>query len=219
MLDQYLLAVEIALNDGFKSIEVPDGSLPLLERALKQRVGQISQTQLSVRTTDEAKRNTLSEVYGEASFPHHTDFAFRPFPPRVIVLVNQTDDEFEAPTMVSRLKSLPNKALEVHARSRWRLKSKGRSFVVGGITNLGNHIIHRWDTTFFEPENSAAWLCVHRIAKVISQVETIHKWAPRTALIIDNWNCTHARSYSGGDAKGKRLLLRLEGWHHAGVDG
>jgi len=217
-MDQYGEAIEKALNEGFASLEVPEGSRSKLERELRCRIGLVTSTELTLKAIDEAKPNTLSAKFGLGEFPHHTDFAFRSLPPRLIVLINDTDSAFDTPTMVSRFDDWPGRASEVHARSQWLLKTKGSAYVVGGITNIGDHVVRRWDTTFLEPENGAAWFCVQKIGKLISSSESVHEWLPRTALLIDNWNCTHSRGFVRDELAGKRRLCRLEAWYHAGLD-
>ncbi|MER8401540.1 hypothetical protein [Mesorhizobium sp. M1348] len=170
-----------------------------------------------MKNAEEARANTLSARHGVNSFPHHSDFAFRPFPPRLIILINETQQSYETPTNVTRIIDLPKKMQDIHARSQWHLRVRGMAFVVGGMTAVGKHLIHRWDTDFLEPENGEAWACLQIIKKLVPRVESPHKWKPKSALLIDNWNCTHSRGYAKGGGE-NRELVRLEAWHHAGVD-
>ncbi|MDX1205057.1 hypothetical protein GOL97_17150 [Sinorhizobium medicae] len=219
MRDQYHEAIEVALNDGFAAISLPDGSRPLLERALKQRIGPATATALSIKSHREARPKTLSEKYGAGEFPHHTDFAFRPYPPRLIVLINETDEKFERPTTVTRFVDLPKELRECHAKTLWNLKTKAGSFVVGGTTAIGKHIIHRWDVEFLSPHNGVAFFAKDRISKTLPRLEKIHRWEPRSALLLDNWNATHSRGRPQlGEDDRERRLHRLEAWHHAGMD-
>jgi len=117
--------------------------------------------------------------------------------------------------MVARFLDMHQKARDIHARTLWTLKTKTGSFVVGGTTAIGKHIIYRWDTEFLSPYNGAAYFAAQRIGKAFSSFEVRHKWEPRSALLVDNWNCTHSRG-EGDDQK--RRLLRLEAWHYAGMD-
>src|SRR4051794_19082254 len=117
MRDQFREAIERTLDDGFASIPISEGTRPLLERALKQRIGGITATELSIKLQDEAKPNTLSAKYGAGEFPHHTDFAFRPQPPRLIALINSTDQAYERSTVVARFADLPENMLVLHAKT------------------------------------------------------------------------------------------------------
>ncbi|MGH0343926.1 hypothetical protein NKY44_08895 [Sinorhizobium meliloti] len=216
--DRFREAVECALEDGFAAIPFPDGSRPHLEQALKQRIGSVTSTSLSIKSEEEARPNSLSAKYGAGEFPHHTDFAFRPYPPRLIALINETDEAYDRSTAVTRFVDLPEKLLELHANTLWNLKTRAGSFVIGGTTSIGDHNIRRWDIEFLTPHNGIAHLVAEKIPEVFSKLETIHKWEPRSAVLVDNWNCTHSRGVTqGGDDKNRRLL-RLEAWHHAGMD-
>lgn len=218
MRDQFREAIEAALNDGFATLPLSEGSRPLLERAMKQRIGAVSSSHLTVKSDEEAKQNTLSAKYGAGEFPHHTDFAFRPYPPRLVVLVNEMSETHVRPTKITRFTDLTSEVRLLHSKTLWNLKTKVGSFVVGGKTALGQHTIHRWDAEFLSPANRAAYVANGMIRRAISEAEIVHVWKPHCALIVDNWNCTHSRGAVLGLRDESRRLLRIEAWHHAGVD-
>lgn len=218
MRDQFREAIECALSDGFVAIPFPDASRPLLDRALKQRIGAVTSTDLAIKSQEEARPKSLSAKYGDGQFPHHTDFAFRPYPPRLIILINETDEAYERPTTVTRFADLHEKARVLHARTLWSVKTKAGSFVVGGKSAIGRHTINRWDVEFLSPNNGIAKFAAERLSKAFSMLEKVHRWEPKSALLIDNWNCTHSRGEAPEVDDKKRQLVRLEAWHHAGMD-
>lgn len=183
-----------------------------------QRIGSVTSTSLSIKSEEEAKPNTLSAKFGAGKFPHHTDFAFRPYPPRIIVLINETNQTYKRPTAITRFVDLPTQMLELHARTMWNLKTKAGSFVVGGVTAIGSHTIRRWDVQFLTPHNWAAHLAVEKLRVAFPTLEKLHEWEAHSAILIDNWNCTHSRGENQQGDDQHRRLVRLEAWHHAGMD-
>jgi hypothetical protein len=211
-------AIDETLEAGIASISIADGGIEALSRALRRRIGATSSTNLQVKEHPEARRNTLSARYGSGPFPHHTDFAFCATPPRIIVLVNQTDNAFGRPTTVCNLANLGKREKAALSQSLWKLRTRARKFVVAGRTKLGRNFIHRWDLEVLSPSNGSAYFCKKILPNAFNGVETTRPWEPKSALLIDNWNCTHSRGRAGGEGDHQRQLLRIEVWHHAGMD-
>ncbi len=83
-------AISLALSEGFASFSLGAINEIELHRQLCA-LGVVSRTDLIVKSADEARPNTLSSRHGTGHFPHHTDFAFKPRPPRLIALCNITE--------------------------------------------------------------------------------------------------------------------------------
>lgn len=202
--------------------EVALCDIPLTEilRSLRRDIGHVTRSELSVKSTEEARKNTLSHLHGKGRFPHHTDFAFRAMPPRVIVLVNDSSEDFERPTLVASAASVSDGLRLAWEKSFWTLATREGSFVVSGRFRQGANEGYRWDRDFLRPANFHAERCVRELPNELMLGEVACSWKPNTALLIDNWNCTHGRGALplGGDDTGQRVLTRYEVWQHAGLD-
>ena len=182
-------------------------------------MGEITSSELTVRGTEQALPNTLSHRYGAGMFPHHTDYAFRPHPPRAIILVNKTSEAFTRPTYFTRLEDIGEPYTGTLRNSFWTLQLKEGHFIVGGVFSAGSKQGYRWDQDFLSPENSDAWRCRKEVPDALVSHQRKHEWLPQTALLIDNWRCTHSRgALPEGDDAGQRSLQRYEVWQHAGLD-
>lgn len=206
--------IDVALANGFVSFSTSDW--PHLRMQLTRTIGAITTTDLSVKEVDHARPNTLSARHGAGHFPHHTDFAFRPVPPQIVALVNESDQEFERPTYVTRLSSVTSDLVASLDRSAWSLRVRGKTFVVFGGLTVGKHTARRWDTEFLEPREANAFRCSRELPAILQANQDRYDWGPRTGLLIDNWSCTHARGIADNDT-GRRQLTRYEIWHHAGM--
>lgn len=202
---------------GFASINLAADELEHFLKALR-RIGRITRSELIVRTQAEARSNSLSGRFGVGGFPHHTDFAFRPIPPRLLILHNESSHVFQRGTFVSTVDLLPPKLLRTLDRSSWYLTNGGRTFNVSARISIGDRSAIRWDPLCLSAANAAAHECCELIPRQLSQSQVRHRWSPGSALIIDNWRSTHAREAleEGGDHD--RRIIRYEVWQHARMD-
>lgn len=213
------MLLEETWDKGWQTVALDEVALGDVLRHLQRHVGTVTSSELRIKTPDEARPRSLSARYGTGAFPHHSDFAFRPTPPRLIVLVNSGARSFRRTTALSSLRGLPDMLDRSLTTSMWHLHTARGAFLVSGRYTLGRHIVGRWDVEFLQPSNSAAWACTDALPATLSERQVEHVWGPMTALIVDNWNCTHARSPSAGPADDEqRRLTRYEVWHHAGMD-
>lgn len=168
-------------------------------------------TILEMKTSENARQFSLSKKHGTGGFPFHTDFAFRAIPPRFVVLCNLSDSTFTRTTRVCALKMLNGDFIELLKGSIWQLQtSRGRCLLNGEIS-LGSNKGFRWDTDFLYPDNDHALAAIKMALPIMQKSSIDLGWEPNSALLIDNWNCVHARSF-GDDADDNRKLLRIEAW-------
>jgi hypothetical protein len=208
-------AVAQTLTEGYAFVPLSN-NLECLLQSLRRYVGKVTCTELAVRSPHDAKPNTMSRLFGKGEFPHHTDFAFRPLPPRLIFLVNDTDLAFDRVTYVTPLRLLPSNDINKIISSAWELRTPAGVFTVSGGFNIaGTHVL-RWDTVFLQPSNETAIHCAEIIPEILRNHQIEHCWDQHSALLIDNWSCTHARGPAGsGVIDMDRRLKRYEVWHHA----
>lgn len=203
---------------GFASFQATASDLQILVRFLR-RIGSVTETDLTIKPQSEARVNTLSHRYGASEFPFHTDFAFRPRPPRYIVLCNE-GHESARETLISNIDQLPIQIVENLTKSTWHLRRQSRSFELGGTLLIDQQRAFRWDNDFLEPANDHALSCLEEVPRLLSSQQRRISWTiPNTVVIIDNWLCAHARGPSASRRDDHtRKLKRLEVWQYAGVD-
>ncbi|WP_413658734.1 TauD/TfdA family dioxygenase [Nitrobacter sp.] len=202
---------------GFASINLATDEIEQLLKALRQR-GRVTKSELIVKTPAEARPRSLSGRFGVGEFPHHTDFAFRPIPPRLLVLHNESSHAFQRATFVSAVDLLPARLLRTLDRSSWHLTNGGRTFNVSARIPIGDQSAIRWDPLCLSAANAAAHECCELIPHQLSQSQVRHRWSPGSILIIDNWRSTHAREALEGGGDHDRRIIRYEVWQHARMD-
>lgn len=202
---------------GFASINLESKNIELLLKAFR-RLGRVTRSELIIKTPAEARPHSLSGRFGIGAFPHHTDFAFRAIPPRLLVLHNESDHAFQRATLVSAIDLLPPRLVRMLDRSSWYLSSRGRTFHVSARVPIGVGSAIRWDPLCLLAANAAAHECCEIIPCELSQLQVRHRWSAGSALIIDNWRCTHAREDIGGGGDHDRRIIRYEVWQHARMD-
>jgi alpha-ketoglutarate-dependent taurine dioxygenase len=179
----------------------------------------ITQTILTVRDKGDplTAKKTLSMVHGRGEFPFHTDYAFRPVPPKLIVLVNDSDLSFRRPTFLSSLADLPSSLMSLLQNARWLLQSRNGTFVISSIQPVYGMQLIRWDVDFLAPFNRSAHLSADHIPMHLASVRKEIVWEPGSAVVIDNWALAHARGATATDelVDEERTLVRYEVWNHA----
>ena len=204
---------------GYCCIDLDEIPFTNIVTTLTRDIGRITKTSLNVISSNTAKPYSLSRKYGNGYFPFHTDFAFRPRPPRILLLVNDSRSSYTRATLVARIQNLPPALHLILATSYWRLKTKSDDFFVSGLTRIGRNEIWRIDFDFLDPENEQSNQCKRLLPAALKNIEVAFSWRPRSALLIDNWMCAHARSPSSGDPdEGIRKITRFEVWQDARVD-
>lgn len=194
----------------FSFIDLP---IEVLLNALRRSNYRITTTDLQVKFKENARQLSLSKKYGTGRFPFHTDFAFRAIPPRYIALCNPYSTSFERGTSVCYIQNLPAKLREDIRRSIWDLMTASGRCVIDGHILFAMNEGYRWDCDFLQPANKYAIEARGHAEADMGAASEIVRWKPQSAVLIDNWKCTHARMDApelGLDSN--RKLMRYEAW-------
>jgi hypothetical protein len=202
---------------GFCHFGANEDQISELIQSLRKLQFVVSNTSLQIKHATKARPNTLSAKHGSAAFPFHTDFAFRPMPPRYILLLNVTDSHFQRPTRIARIDKLTPPLRNLIRSSIWKLVSSQKHFLVSGQFIRNRHIVWRWDCDFLTPVNAEAQEACHSAPAAMSELAQSITWSPQSAVLIDNWCCVHARGEdrSIGRNELNRALIRYEFWGDA----
>jgi hypothetical protein len=203
--------VKRALEDGYAKFSFDQLDEEALRRSLRTQ-GRVTQTALRVRTQENSRLNTYSAVFGVGAFPFHTDFAFRAQPPLLVAICNRSHIAYERPTLISDLLNLDQATLKSLHRSAWKLRSKGKTYLVSGSIPVGMRTALRWDLQVLEPANESARFCSIAIPRQLAEIQKVHRWEPKSGLLINNWRIAHARAGAPNIANEERALLRYEVW-------
>jgi hypothetical protein len=202
---------------GFASFDLDDLSCVALLGFLKRSGYLITQTVLTVK--DQIKstnKTTLSGNYGRDKFPYHTDYSFVPLPPKLIILTNDSTYSFERATFIASIASLPEDTMVLLRNARWLLSSRNGAFLVSSAQLIRTEALFRWDLDFLAPHNQSARQGMKCIPAYLEQTRKEISWRQRSAIVINNWSCAHAR---GGMVSlsddAVRCLVRYEVWNHA----
>jgi hypothetical protein len=202
---------------GFSSFNLNTVSIVAFLISLRQRGHLITKTVLTVKDQIQlTAKITLSSNYGRNNFPYHTDYSFLPTPPKFVILANLSHNSFDRSTSISSLSALPPDLMVPMRRAQWLLRSRNGSFLISSAQPIGTEVLFRWDLDFLVPHNQSALDGMKCVPLHLEQTRKEILWTPRSAVMIDNWSCAHAR---GGMASlGDDMLRRLdryEVWCHA----
>ena len=175
--------VDAALGEVYATLNLKDASVADLMRAARRRIGSVTNTKLTVPDASERPQNTLSGRYGNAAFPHHTDFAFCPLPPRLIILINQSHKGFERPTTVCRIRSIDKDIGRPHARSLWVLRRRSGCFTIAGRMKIGCEFVHRWDRDSLQPCRPIAGQLLTTFPEALRSTEIIHEAESKLGIV------------------------------------
>ena len=164
---------------------------------------------LRVSTSENARKNSLSEIFGTGAFPFHTDTAFWTRPAR-LVLLRAVGGNLHRPTLLRPFASvLDEVGLRRVRQSSW-ICSTGRrknyTTMYFEHDQLGGM---RYDPNCMTPANNAA-----REVDKILRVQSFNikggtiDWVPNRVAVIPNWDFLHARDISEIDDS-SRLIERI----------
>lgn len=217
--DHYVATILASVQtSGFTIFDLNGLSLTVLFDFFKREGHTISQTILTPKAqSPDYHKKTLSGIYGKNAFPYHTDYAFKPTPPKFIVLANESNHHFERPTFVSLLVDLPSDLAVLLKASTWSLRSRAGTFIISSYQTVDDHLLLRWDLDFLTPYNDSARKSVEIIPPYLAAQKSQVFWCPRSAVMINNWICAHARggATSAPEYDDTRRLTRYEVWNHA----
>jgi len=204
--------IERATERGFAAFSLRDIALSDILRELRAQFGRVTSSDLVVKPQIEARPMSLSSRHGTGTMPHHTDYAFRAIPARLILLANDSYEHFARPTFVARFADLSEDLRQTLDRSQWLLEVRASSFVVSGRFSVHAKHGRRWDTNALKPYDDFARAALTVIPMALEANSTRHSWSEKSAVLIDNWSCTHARGMGEQDDSGMRKLTRYEVW-------
>jgi hypothetical protein len=208
-----------ARDFGIADVDLDDLPIVDLLNGFKQRGFSITQTVLTIRDhapVTNGSSKTLSMLYGRKAFPYHTDYAFLAVPPRFIILANESPYAFVRPTYVAWFSSLSRATVEILRGASWIVANKRGAFPISSTQLLQRERMFRWDATLLVPYNDAARESMMHVPKQLELAKHTVSWKQRSAIVIDNWYCAHARGnvVPTVDDAG-RQLIRYEVWGHA----
>jgi hypothetical protein len=204
-------------ESGFASFDLGYLSIAALLGFFKRSGYLVTQTVLTVNhQTRQTTKITLSGIYGHNPFPYHTDYSFVALPTKFVILANDSANSFKRTTLVASFASIPHDMIALLRNAHWLLNSKSGAFLISSAQRIGAEALFRWDSDFLVPYNQAARQSMTCIPYYFEQARKEIAWAQRSAILINNWSCAHAR---GGmvsmDDDVVRSLIRYEVWRHA----
>jgi alpha-ketoglutarate-dependent taurine dioxygenase len=155
-------------------------------------------------SVDAAKPKSLSALYGNGSFPWHTDGAHWPVPPRYLVIACVQASEITAATAI--WDAYQSHALNSQAarQANFRVCNGAHSFYATAASPL--HSYYRYDPGCMSPLDSTAQSLQKEIEVEGASVSGQIAWMPGLIAVIDNWRCLHRRANAEQDTA--RYLLR-----------
>jgi alpha-ketoglutarate-dependent taurine dioxygenase len=164
--------------------------------------------QVIPRTTEAARKGSLSSLYGLRSLPLHTDMAHWPRPCRYLVLACAVEGPAPTPTLLLDSQQVSLSSSEAAAcRDAIFLIRNGRQSFYGSIKFPGRQFV-RLDLGCMVPVSDAGKAALNAFgsenqASVVYQ----HEWKAGDILIIDNWRVLHGRGNVASNNQ-ERILLR-----------
>ena len=145
-----------------------------------------------------------------------SDHAFMALPPKFIILSNESAHGFERGTFIASFAAIPGDKIALLRNARWLLSNRSGAFLISSFQLVGTAALFRWDADFLVPHNQSAQQCMACIPYFFMQAKKEISWEQRTAVLINNWECVHARGEKMSIADdAERRLIRYEVWGHA----
>ena len=183
--------------------------------ALAKKIGDIRKTssgdsisQISPKSTNEARPNTFGARFGMGRYPFHTDTAHLTIPVRYLVM--KVEGVTDRPTNLAKVSDiverLSSDELRLFKESVWYSGSSGSRFTCSLMLKYKGNGCFRYDPVCMKPANHAALECRTILSKIDQEIDFYeHEWRPNEALVISNWQCMHGRGVSGSDFEDRTL--------------
>ena len=171
-----------------------------------QSLGRVGRMQeITPKSQEVARDDTLSAAYGLEAFPWHTDGAVADRPPRYLLLRSVVASE--TPTELLDLELNPEIAQALR-RTVLRVRFLGQRYRYVMAASPGRDTTcYRWDPRSCRPavnvEDSVSTLLAS------AQPSCVVRWAPNRVVIFDNWRIFHRRPRVEDSEPSKRKLQRL----------
>lgn len=168
---------------------------------------------LHPKRKDEAHPRSMSAVYGEESFPWHTDGAHHRIPPKY-ALFRSLSECHVAPTELldSRRLGLTPSEQNALARQVWRVEGGGTTFLspIINLSLVAGTLIFRYNPCCMRP--AADLNCLS--SRLMERFEHSHdglalEWQPEICVVVDNWRMAHRRPRTSVTDAGERRLQRI----------
>jgi hypothetical protein len=159
---------------------------------------------LIAKTSDQAKRDSLTKRYGTNDFPIHTDGAYLKIPPRFIVLKYVGDIKEVTPTIIVHfdLNKLTDEELHFVKNRIWFVKGENKGF----YSRILQDNILRYDKEVMKLVNSDKDLMSESLQKMNKTSVT---WEKNKVVVIDNYAVLHYRPRVSEKEVNRRILQRI----------
>lgn len=148
---------------------------------------------LSVNKKENANPKSLSALYGEKSFPYHTDGAYLPVPPKYLILRSPKQIN-DCPTKLC-IPKFNDDDKRVLIKNVWLVNGGRGKFYSSIIGNKNNDFIIRFDLACMKPALDEFISSINIMEKTIksSKIQLID-WKSNQCIIFNNWKLVHARA-------------------------
>jgi len=164
--------------------------------------------ELRPQRLDRANPNTLSSRYGDGSFPFHTEAAYLPIPPRVVILYCQHPGSGRRPTHLLDSSWLIERLTLTDRPGSWVVRAGRPAFLAHVAERVGTRIVLRYDAECMFPSGRTSYLEQRQIDEFLkSAAATRIQWRPGDLPVIDNARVLHGRGSSVADDR-DRVLKR-----------
>lgn len=199
-------------SQGWVALGPESRQIPILEVArgigdpIRSPTGDLVR-KLTPKDSIEAIPGSLSDIYGKADFPLHTDTAFWPTPARYLVM--RVTGDTRRPTIVT---PLPQPFASIigpeGVSSVWIIRG-AKPFYCSMQFRANGGVGIRYDPLTMIPANAAATKARSALPSVLAQLPTFSiDWTMIGTVIIDNWQTLHGRGPEPA-REGSRVLERI----------
>jgi len=168
---------------------------------------------LRVIPSDQARRRSLSSIYGADAFPWHTDMAHIRVPPHFTIIRSHSQQGVRPTLLLDSHDLCANLEDESALRTEIWLVNGGRGRFLTPVLNrtmLHGASIFRYDACVMRPVDPLSRLSVElMIALTRRKASASIQWRPGLCLVLDNWRMLHARPRPPVGLEPERSLERV----------
>lgn len=151
---------------------------------------------LTPKKTEDAIKNTFSNLYGHNKFPLHTDTAFWTIPARYVIM--SSSDITQTSTTVISVHDIYKHFEEFEIKSLnqaiYLVKANNKTFYTKLKQSFKDEICFRYDSCTMKPFNSHARKIDEKLNLTLQSIETNKVlWDSNKVVVIDNWKALHGR--------------------------
>ncbi len=163
------------------------------------------------KNKEESVEGSQSKIYGQGSFPLHTDTVFWPLPARYVIF--HAIGDVRRPTTFMKFSDLisknKNDFFQIAQNSIWFVGPQHKKFYCSMVFKYDGNYYWRYDSDLMKPVNDAAYE-VNKILKplVFTPNTDFVNWTGSNAVVVSNWNILHGRGIQPHN-EGERIIHRL----------